>query len=80
MGKRNELEGGIMQVGDLVKLKGDWVQVNPWMKDTELDDSPEECGIIIEISGKRHPLYKVLWQNGLTGDKWADELEVMPCR
>ena len=66
-----------MQVGDLVKLKGDWVQVNPWMKDTELDDSPEEYGIIIEISGNRQPLYKVLWPNGLNDDLWGNEIEVI---
>lgn len=66
-----------MQVGDLVKLKGDWVQVNSWMKGTELDDSPEEYGIIIAISGQREPLYRVLWYNGLNDDLWGDEIEVI---
>ena len=66
-----------MKVGDLVKLRGAWVKANSWMEDTELNDSPDEYGIIIEISGTRQPLYKVLWPNGLHDDLWEDEIKVI---
>tara|TARA_Y100000593_G_C4201584_1_gene282159 strand:+ start:640 stop:840 length:201 start_codon:yes stop_codon:yes gene_type:complete len=65
-----------MQVGDLVKLKGAWVRTNSWMKDTEIDDSPKEYGIIIAISDIG--CHKVLWYDGLRGGGfWEDELEMV---
>jgi hypothetical protein len=64
-----------MKIGDLVKLKGDWVQVNPWMKGTELDDSPEEYGIITKRSFPYS--FHVEWAFGKQGWYHVDRLEVV---
>ena len=69
-----------MKLGDLVKFKGDWVKVNPWMKGTELDDSSEERGVIIEVmfwQAVKRSVYKVLWHDGKISDWYADDLEVV---
>ena len=69
-----------MKAGDLVKFKGDWVKVNPWMKGTELDDSSEECGVIIEVifwQAVKCTVYKGLWHDGIISDWYANDLEVV---
>jgi hypothetical protein len=67
-----------MQVGDLVRLKGEWARKNPWMRGTLIDDTPSMLGIII---GKRAGMGRIIWQiewlDGRSSEVLGNRLEVV---
>ncbi len=72
-----------MKVGDLVKEKGSWVEHNPWMKDTGLDDSGEDYGVIVEVRNPRWdaiPTVRVYLTDGRIETYEVRELEVISAK
>ncbi len=70
-----------MKVGDLVRLKGEWVTRNPWMRGTLLDDSPETLGVIVKVTAERinkcGEIYKIEWMDGKRSEVSAIKLEAV---
>tara|TARA_R100000406_G_C3094254_1_gene120312 strand:+ start:916 stop:1119 length:204 start_codon:yes stop_codon:yes gene_type:complete len=66
-----------MQVGDLVRIKGEWAQKNPWMRGTLIDDSPEVMGIVVSVRhGIGFDMWKVEWLDGRSSEVLGNKLEV----
>tara|TARA_Y100001973_G_scaffold68554_1_gene100066 strand:- start:545 stop:748 length:204 start_codon:yes stop_codon:yes gene_type:complete len=67
-----------MKVGDLVRLKGEWVQKNPWMRGTLIDDNPKTLGIVVSVdNGHLHELWKIEWLDGRSSVVMGSKLEVV---
>ena len=67
-----------MKVGDLVRIKGEWVQKNPWMRGTLIDDTPKILGIIVSVGyGPLGDLWKIEWLDGRSGEVLGSKLEVV---
>ena len=68
-----------MKVGDLVRIKGEWTQKNPWMRGTLIDDSPETLGIIVSVRhGIGHSLWKIEWLDGRSNIATVRKLYIGP--
>jgi hypothetical protein len=69
-----------MKVGDLVRMKDDWVRHNPWMKGTELDNTPERFGVIVKVP-PHHSYWGatavVEWLDGFSEELTQDKVEVV---
>ena len=69
-----------MQVGDLVRAKGEWVRKNPWMRGTLIDDTPETLGVItrciVNSNGTDYNLWTVEWLDGRSSEVMGNKLEL----